>query len=355
MMANNNIPMYERIVQDLKRRVTRGELQPGDRLPTLAEMCVHYDVSRITVDRVVKELKDERVVETFRGKGTFLVGVPEVDVQQDRQSRIESIASLWVGDSSVKRGFMGGIWNGISSEAAAERIDLSVHHVPMNLSDIPVRTFAPAEGQGLIVLGGLVGAYEFALLANQAILSVLVDGTMLGVDCIATDNHEGIRQGLDHLKLLGHRRIAFSGGFCLPGNTTNENERREAFMRLCASMDLEPLILDGGDADLHVESLSTVDAPTAFVFSRDESALNFLNAASSRGYRVPEDISILSFDDYMPEIADRAVTAIRVDREGIGRAAVRHLLSAHLTPTRPMLWTRVAPRLIVRESTGVVA
>jgi len=344
--------MYERIVDDLKKRVGHGELSPGDRLPTIAEMCRRYGVSRITVDRVMRELRDAHIVETFRGKGSFVRGVPEMDFGDNGGTEVRSIAALWIGETSHEEGFIGGIWNGISAEAGRRGIDLAVHHTPMNLTDIPLRTFAPAKGQGLIVLGGVVGAFEFALLANHTIPSVLVDGTVLGADCIASDNHEGIRQAVEHLQQLGHRRLAFYGGFRMPGNTTNETERREAFERLCAERGVEALLFEGDDHRRLVAALEAAQPPTAFFFSRDEPALTFLEEVKARGYRVPEDLSVVSFDDYMPQNDDVGLTAVRVDRDRMGRAAVRHLLSWHLEWPRPIRWTRIRPTLIVRASAG---
>lgn len=344
--------MYARIVDDLKHRIRHGEFGPGDRLPTIAEMCRCYGVSRITTDRVMRELKDSQVVETFRGKGSFVKGVPEMDVDGYGDVQVESIAALWIGETSLQQGFIGGIWHGIAAEARAREIDLSMHHMPMRLTDIPVRTFAPAKGQGVIVLGGMVGAFEFSLLANHTIPSVLVDGTVLGVDCIATDNHEGIRQAVEHLHGLGHESLAFCSGFHMPGNTTNENERREAFERLCTERALAPLVFEGTDLHRLTSALEGHSPPTAFLFSRDEPALAFMKEVRARGHRVPEDLGVLSFDDYMPENDELGLTAIRVDREGMGSAAVRHLLEWHLEWPRPVRWARIKPGLVIRGSTG---
>jgi len=344
--------MYARIVNDLKKQIGTGELRPGDQLPTIAEMGRHYGVSRITTDRVMQELKEAEIVESFRGRGSFVKGIPELDFAGTHDVQVESIAALWIGEGRYDRGFGGGIWNGISAEAMTRGVALSLQQLPMNLTDIPLGAFAPSQGQGVIVLGGEVGAFEIALLANHSIPSVFLEGTIIGVDCIATDNHEGMRQGVEHLHQLGHRRIAFCGGFHMPGNTTNENERREAFERLCAERTIEALVFDKDDHRRLLATLDSAPPPTAFVFSRDEPALAFVKEIGARGHRVPEDVSVLSFDDYMPENDEIGLTAIRVDREGMGRAAVRHLLGWHLEWPRPMRWVRIRPTLTIRNSTG---
>jgi len=344
--------MYERIVEDLKRRIGHGELGPGDRLPTIADMCQRYGVSRITVDHVVQALKEEQIVETFRGKGSFVKGTPRIDLADHEKVRVTSLAALWIGQTQFQEGFLGGIWSGITAEARERGLDLSTHHVPMNLTDIPLRTFTPAKGQGVIVLGGVVGAFEFALLANPTIPSVLVDGTTLGVECVATDNHEGVRQAVEHLAGLGHRRMAFYGGFNMPGNTTNENERREAFERLCADRGLETVLFEGAERRRMLAALKSSKPPTAFLFSRDEPARTFLADLKNGGVRVPQDVSVVSFDDYLADNEACGLTAVRVDRESMGRAAVKRLMEWHLEWPRPIRWTRIRPELIVRGSTG---
>lgn len=90
----------------------------------------------------------------------------------------------------------------------------SWHYVQMNLTDIWLGAFSPSKGQGAIVLGG-VGAYEFALLTNHTIPSVFRESTIIGVDCIATDDLEGMRQGVEHLHQLGHTTFSEDN---YPGN-----------------------------------------------------------------------------------------------------------------------------------------
>lgn len=72
-MANiMNLPMYQRIKEDILHRIDSNLLLPGDRLPTERELMQQYHVSRITVSKALGELKKEGRVERFPNKGTFV-------------------------------------------------------------------------------------------------------------------------------------------------------------------------------------------------------------------------------------------------------------------------------------------
>ena len=75
-------PLYQRIVDDIRKRIDDGEFAPGEQLFTIAQMCKMYDVSRITADRALRELKNLDLVETFRGRGAFVRGVARIDLSE---------------------------------------------------------------------------------------------------------------------------------------------------------------------------------------------------------------------------------------------------------------------------------
>ena len=70
--TNNAVPLYEQLRVALRERLDSGVLDPGERLPSEAELCRKYGVSRITVRRAVDELVEEGILERRQGKGTFV-------------------------------------------------------------------------------------------------------------------------------------------------------------------------------------------------------------------------------------------------------------------------------------------
>ncbi|MGW5231803.1 GntR family transcriptional regulator [Streptomyces nodosus] len=65
--------VYVAIADDVARRIQAGELKSGDRVPGELEMTETYGVARMTVARAVRELRERGLVQTVRGKGTFVV------------------------------------------------------------------------------------------------------------------------------------------------------------------------------------------------------------------------------------------------------------------------------------------
>ena len=69
---NNTTPFYEQVVDDLKMKMRQGTFSPGKRLPSIAELGKHYNVSSITVRKAVDKLVQEKLVFTRKGVGAFV-------------------------------------------------------------------------------------------------------------------------------------------------------------------------------------------------------------------------------------------------------------------------------------------
>jgi DNA-binding GntR family transcriptional regulator len=72
MKRKNPIFKYERIERDIKERIDRGELRPGDWVRSEAEMVQQFQVSKMTVKTAMNRLADEGVVVRIQGKGSFV-------------------------------------------------------------------------------------------------------------------------------------------------------------------------------------------------------------------------------------------------------------------------------------------
>jgi DNA-binding FadR family transcriptional regulator len=68
---------YERVIEAIQEQITSGQLQPGDRLPSIAKLAEQYETSRTTVKDALRILHRERWTRGQQGKATFVVGVPE--------------------------------------------------------------------------------------------------------------------------------------------------------------------------------------------------------------------------------------------------------------------------------------
>ena len=84
----------------------------------------------------------------------------------------------------------------------------------------------------------------------------------------------------------------------------------------------------------------------------DREGIGLVQQMEARGLRVPEDISVVSYDDELAGLFSPALTAVRPARDALGAAAVDLLVARHADPNRPIHRIVISPELYVRESTG---
>lgn len=182
-----------------------------------------------------------------------------------------------------------------------------------------------------------------------------IDGNQ-NVGYLGTDSREGIHMAVEHLVELGHKKIAFLNG--CSGSLVSE-ERQEAFENAIHEYALEReeklMARDDFTADSayhHVPGFLEEGA-TAIVCGSDLIAQGALESCKKSGYRVPEDVSIIGFDN-LPTTAttEPPLSTISQQRNELGRCAYIMLYSLinHVSISKTML----RPQLVKRESTGAV-
>lgn len=231
--------------------------------------------------------------------------------------------------------------------------------VAEGLDDAHVRA-ALAGGAAGVLLVGEGGPGLAALIAAARRPLVLADIRHHGpCDQATSDNFDGIGQAVRHLAALGHRRVAFAG--VALDWAARERAEACAFHLFRAGLELPPAWLLENDGNIERATgqiaglLAAPGRPTALVCASDYQAMAVLRAADQCGLRVPRDLSVVGFDDLeVATLATPALTSVRTDAAGIGRQAVRLLLS-HLHPPDPAQAgsvVRVPTRLVERASTA---
>lgn len=174
----------------------------------------------------------------------------------------------------------------------------------------------------------------------------------LAVGC---DYLQGAAQALEHLAGLGHRRVAYVAG---PERSWSDSRRREGLGR-ASELGIEVVLIgsqrptvDGGAAAAEAVVASGVTAAITF---NDVVAVGLVRAVRERGVRVPEDLSVIGFDDtFLAPLVTPALTSVGTDLRELGRRATALLVERLATPHAP-----VAPEpdalpmtLAVRDSTA---
>jgi len=177
---------------------------------------------------------------------------------------------------------------------------------------------------------------------------------------LKVDYGEGIRQGVQHLAALGHRRIAFISG---PLRLRSARARRDAFLKSMAELGLtvpvEHLVegshtMEGGIVAM--EQLAALPSlPTAIMCSNDMTAIGVLHALYRTTHTVPDDISVVGFDDiHLAEFMLPPLTTVQMSCRDLASAAVE-ALRAGIERDHPKAakkeW-RIPTRLVVRQSSA---
>jgi LacI family transcriptional regulator len=174
---------------------------------------------------------------------------------------------------------------------------------------------------------------------------------------ISIDYAQGIAAAVEYLVELGHERIAFVSG---PPALHSAVARRRAFQAAMkkAGLKIEPAYLVVGDHMLET-GMAAAQAllqlsmpPTAIVCSNDLSAIGAMHAVSAAGLKVPQDVSVVGFDDVrFSEFLIPPLTTVRMSRTDIARAAVQ-LLQQLVEGGEHAPLAAVPTSLIVRQSTA---
>lgn len=80
----SNKPIYEQIVEQVKFHVLKGHLKPGDAIPSVRKLALDISITPGTVAKAYQELERQHIIETIRGKGTFIAGTIEMKPDDNR-------------------------------------------------------------------------------------------------------------------------------------------------------------------------------------------------------------------------------------------------------------------------------
>lgn len=218
-----------------------------------------------------------------------------------------------------------------------------------------------SQSDGVIVLNKvLVGTQEIRLMEKYDIKAVFLDRLISGqnFDSVVFDSFDSACHSMEYLAKLGHRRIGFiKGAF----GAYDAEERYRGYIEVIKKRQLEyddAIILEGQfekevsykSMKKYLQTHSRDHYPTAFFAANDSSAFGAIKAMKEMGVNVPEDISVIGFDDievaryYTPHL-----TTTRNPIEEQGRLAVQALIDL-IEKNEPSKLAVLKGELIIRDS-----
>lgn len=325
--------------------------------PTLAEVARIAGVSLMTASRAVNnrpgvsELKREEILRIADEIG--YVANRAAQKLSGGQTRVIGVIA------QLHTPFTSDLVLSIGSAARAVDYEMLVYSLPGEDSKPPVNVVELLQqvADGVIVILPYESDY-LGTLSYAHIPIVTVDrGKEVPFPTVLAENYQGGRTAMQHLADLGHRRIGF-----ITGNerlaSARERHRAVDDMRQQLGLDSDPeLTVDGdfmqkGGFDAAQRLLSLPQPPTAIFAANDASALGAMSAIRKAGLRVPEDVSLIGFDDIpLAGQMHPALTTVRQPLSQMARAAVNLLLAmiAGVEPPSPQI--TLPTQLIIRDTT----
>ena len=350
--SDSPTPIRSQLKEILIGEIRQGRFRPGGRIPSERELAERYGISRASVRESITELINSGFLFRTVGKGTFVSKqLPDTDTPQKITTEPHNIGFVISEDifHFVQTGYnkiLGGVQE-VCGQNGWRLLFSAVGEGSDNPGLNSLRQTGKLAFDGCVVVGG-VRRNTLDVLQEEGIPTVLVDMLISdeAADTLAvTINYaDGARMAIQHLYDLGHRAIGYIG---FPGSEKYRGyweslealdlryePRHVEFLHL---LDLQPGILAGYQAMQRM--LARAHLPSALLVTNDFAAIGVMEALGVTGIRVPEQISIVGFDD-LGQKTSPALTTVRVDLAQVGREAA-------VTLHRKMLGEKLAEHVAV--------
>jgi len=308
----------------------------GKRRPTMKDVAEHAGVSLSTVSYVVNdsgpvaEARRARVVDAIR-----ILDYTPNESARNLKRRSASTIGLVVPDLANQ--FFALVAEGVE-RAASERDVLVVLCAPEATDKPDSQHAALLRSQrldGVIYLSGVGTPAEAILALSRSGPVVLVDEQIPGFDlpAVVSDGRRGAREVTRHVLEFGHKRIAVIGG---PTELWTAEQRLAGYREAIAAAGLDTDDMPVFIGDYRQESghmlaekaldVAEAERPTALLCANDLMAIGALEYCKSKGIRVPDDVSIVGFDDVpIAALVTPRLTTVRQPARDMGYRAAQLL------------------------------
>jgi LacI family transcriptional regulator len=319
--------------------------------PTIVDVAARSGVSIATVSRVLSG--NRPASEATRAR--VLAAAEALDYRPSgvaRALKLQSTRTIGLVVTDIENPFFPQLVSAIEAEATARGYGLLL----CNTTDDEARELAALRllveqrVDGIMLASSRAMRRHAGLLRSLGLPVVLVNSRgVAGLPSVDTASRRGARLATDHLIGLGHRRLAH---VTAPRSNVAAGERLSGVRDAVRAADVDLHVVEGdGRVEGGARAVASVPANvTGIVCYNDLTAIGVMRGLRSAGRRVPEDVSIIGFDDIeMAAWTDPPLTTVRQPTEAMGRWAVERLLGGgHGDDDR----LHLEPELVIRGSTA---
>ncbi|WP_169083644.1 GntR family transcriptional regulator [Paenibacillus sp. PL91] len=377
-MSSEREPLYIQIQNYFKELISTRQLREDDKIPTEKEMIEQFKVSRITVANALNELAREGWIYRIPGRGTFVKGVPEQEISPEKSASAAALDS----SSHSERPKIGLIFPFVDDYFAIRLI----RGITDALEDseyalVMMFSFNSKEREKEIIrdlknkVEALIIFPVDAEIYNEEIIAlkmseypfVLIDRYLPGVEtnAVYSDSQLAAKLAVDHLWSLGHREIAICSDSPVP--TVSVDDRINGYMnalRARGAMINPALLLTDFDSDMDMLGPEHPlfryiknRVATAFIALNGNLGFKIWSIAKRAGIKVPEELSIVTFDNPSPMMEDLSLfTHINQSESDMGLKAgelILNILKGKLLSTQNIR-TVLEPKLVIKQTTAAI-
>lgn len=366
----NRIPLYRQIREFLLENIKSGTWSKDSPIPSENQLADQFNVSRITVRQAFNTLVEEGVIYRVQGKGSFISpernGEPMVFPSRNgAQNQHENQRPPLIGYIAPRLNnmFMADILSAIEETAARNnyRLVFARTNDSQSAEEHMLSEFEALGVKGMIVypVEGELYNEAFLRLILRRFPFVVIDRYLRGVesDCVGSDNVAAGRQAAEHLLGLGHTRIAFIS-HTLHG-TSSVEDRLSGYQTALRSAGV---LVSSDLCLLNLKTLSETNTAdirnflerhadiTAVIAVTSRIGKLILEVAAEMGKRIPEDLSLVLFDNQEPLAI--TPTYIKQQEKEIGQAAVDLLMEAMEDPAHKRTQVVFPTTLVVGKTSA---
>lgn len=366
------LPLYVQVAQYFREKINDGFFKPNSLIPSEFEIAKDFNISRATVRQAILELVHEGILVRVSGKGTY------VSPEPFKQSTFTKSGVIGLIQPYLRDSFLTLMTLSIESTTRTKgyQLMLSITDNKYKMHQRSVNQLLLKKVDGLIIF--LPDSFTLdettKNFVEEGFNFVLIDRYIPGIDAsyVVSDNFNGAYKAVEYLISIGHRRIGIITRLSM--ETTSAMDRIEGYKKalldngldfdenlLCdklktSTSELEFFNTARGnsqhDVDIIVEYLKDKNRPSAVFAINDLVALAVVEAASIAGLKIPEDLSLVGFDDIdIISHLEKPLTTVAQDKYAIGGQAAELLIDKIEGRIKGNKQIIIPTKLIVRKST----